>query len=70
MRWEPQTPREVSVALLFFLYQNKKKEERAMKKGNVYATNEGGIIKAPKAVKDSPKSTVIKGNDLRVGKTK
>lgn len=39
-----------------------------MKKGNVYATNEGGIIKAPKAVKDSPKSTVIKGNDLRVGK--
>ena len=39
-----------------------------MKKGNVYATNQGGIIKAPNAVKDSPKSTVTKGNGLRVGK--
>lgn len=40
-----------------------------MKKNNPYATNKGGVIKAPNAVgKDSPKSTVIKGNDLRVGK--
>lgn len=38
--------------------------------GNRYATNQGGIIKAPKPVKDAPKSTVIKGNDLRTGKTK
>jgi hypothetical protein len=56
------------VALLFFLYQNKKKEERAMKKGNVYATNEGGIIKAPKAVKDSPKSTVIRATTCALEK--
>ena len=34
-------------------------------KGNRYATNQGGPIKAPNAVKDSPKSTAIKGNDLR-----
>ena len=42
-----------------------------MKKGckNDYATNTGGMIKAPKPVtKDEPKSTVTKGNDLRVGK--
>ena len=40
-----------------------------MKKNNPYATNKGGVIKAPNTVgKDSPKSTVIKGNDLRVGK--
>ena len=38
-------------------------------KKNPYATNEAGVIKAPNKVgKDSPKSTVIKGNDLRVGK--
>ena len=35
---------------------------------NVFATNQGGIIKAPNKVKDSPKSTVVKGNDLRTGK--
>lgn len=39
-------------------------------KGNRYATNQGGVIKAPNTVKDSPKSTVIKGNDLRSGKSK
>lgn len=40
-------------------------------KGNPYATNSGGIIKAPKNVgADSPKSTVVKGNDLRVGTKK
>lgn len=37
-------------------------------KGNRYATNEGGVIKAPNTVKNSPKSTTIKGNDLRTGK--
>lgn len=37
-------------------------------KKNVYATNSAGVIKAPNAVKDQPKSTVVKGNDLRNGK--
>jgi len=39
-------------------------------KDNKFATNKGGVIKAPKPVKDSPKSTVEKGNDLRNGKGK
>ena len=39
--------------------------------GNRFATNKGGIIKAPKPVtKDEPKSTVVKGDDLRNGKKK
>ena len=37
-------------------------------KTNNFATNKGGIIKAPKVIKDQPKSTVVKGNDLRNGK--
>jgi hypothetical protein len=37
-------------------------------KDNRYATNSGGVIKAPKSVKDQPKATVVKGNDLRAGK--
>ena len=37
-------------------------------KDSKFATNAGGVIKAPKSVKaDSPKSTVKKGNDLRTG---
>lgn len=37
---------------------------------NPYATNKGGIIYSPKNVgKDSPKSTVVKGDDLRVKKS-
>lgn len=36
-------------------------------KDNRFATNQSGVIKAPKPVKDSPKSIVIKGNDLRSG---
>lgn len=37
---------------------------------NRFATNKGGIIKAPKSVgSDSPKSTVVKGNDLRSAKS-
>lgn len=35
---------------------------------NRYATNKSGVIKAPKPVKDQPKATVTKGNDLRNGK--
>lgn len=37
-------------------------------KGNRYATNKGGIIKAIHPVTDSPKATVVKGDDLRTGK--
>lgn len=37
-------------------------------KGNPYATNADGIIKAPKNVgANSPKATVVRGNDLRGG---
>lgn len=40
-------------------------------KKNPYATNKGGVIKAPHSQsKDSPKSTVTKGDDLRVGTKK
>lgn len=39
-------------------------------KGNRYATNSAGVIKAPKPVKDQPKAEVVKGNDLRNGKSK
>ncbi len=40
-------------------------------KENRFATNKGGIINAPKSTtKDSPKSTVVKGNDLRNGNGK
>lgn len=39
-------------------------------KDNKCATNKGGIIKSMKSVgADSPKSTVVKGNDLRNGKS-
>lgn len=37
-------------------------------KDNRFATNKGGVIKAPKTVADQPKSTIVKGNDLRNGK--
>lgn len=40
-----------------------------MSKGNSgYATNKGGVIKAPKPTSGEPKATVTKGDDLRVGK--
>ena len=39
-----------------------------MSKDNRYATNEGGVIKAPNAIKNPPKADVVKGNDLRGGK--
>ena len=35
-----------------------------------YATNKGGVIKAPRPVTDQPKATVVKGEDLRNGKGK
>lgn len=34
-------------------------------KNNPYATNEAGVIKAPKAKPTQPKAQSIKGNDLR-----
>lgn len=38
-------------------------------KTNGYATNKGGLIKAPNSVtKGDPKAGVKKGNDLRIGK--
>lgn len=40
---------------------------KGSKQGSRFATNEAGIIKAPKKP-SQPKSTVIKGNDLRNGK--
>ena len=36
-------------------------------KDNRFATNQGGVIKAPKPQKDQPKATVVKGSDLRQG---
>jgi hypothetical protein len=42
-----------------------------MKTGNRFATNKGGYIKAPNDTrKDSPKSDVVKGSDLRNGTKK
>lgn len=38
---------------------------------NPYATNKGEFIRAPKdPAKNSPKATVVKGNDLRVKNSK
>lgn len=46
------------------------RKERVMK-DNKFATNKGGVIKAPKATgKGDPKATVTKGNDLRNGTKK
>lgn len=54
---------------LSFLFSNTKKGGKAMSnKGNRFATNQGGVIKAPRPVTNSPKSTVEKGDDLRNGK--
>ena len=56
--------------MALFISKKQKKEEEVMK-NNPYATNKGGIINAPKNTgKDSPKSSVVKGNDLRVKKSK
>lgn len=55
--------------MALFFYKKQEKEEKAMAKcNNSYATNKSGVIKAPKPVKDQPKATVTKGNDLRNGK--
>lgn len=37
---------------------------------NPYATNQGGVIKAPKTVSNQPKASTVKGADLRSGKSK
>ena len=34
---------------------------------NRFATNKGGMIKAPNSVPNQPKATVVKGSDLRNG---
>ena len=39
-------------------------------KGNPYATNKGGVIRAPKPVKDQPKADVVKDSDMREKKKK
>ena len=40
-------------------------------KDNRFATNKGGVIKAPNpTAKGDPKATVTKGNDLRTGTKK
>jgi hypothetical protein len=52
-----------------FFCDKRKRRENAMSKENKYATNAGGIIKAPNAVgKEQPRATVVKGGDLRTGK--
>ena len=51
----------------FCLWQRK---EETKVKDSKFATNQGGVIKAQKPVKDSPKATVEKGKDLRNGKGK
>jgi hypothetical protein len=62
-------PRACGVALFIFS-QKSEKEDSQMKKDNRFATNEAGVIKAPKSVKNAPKATVVKGKDLRDGKGK
>lgn len=55
--------------LWLFVFQNTEKGGEGMSKGNSgYATNKGGVIKAPKPTSGEPKATVTKGDDLRVGK--
>mgnify|MGYP003301368189 CR=1 FL=1 len=58
--------------MALFLLKSEEGGKSGMKKqNNPYATNAGGYIKSPKnPAKDSPKATVTKGNDLRVGKKK
>lgn len=55
--------------MFFFCQIIPTKEGNEMKgnesKNNPYATNEAGVIKAPKAKPAQPKSQSIKGNDLR-----
>lgn len=55
------------MALIF--YKNTGKGGEAVST-NRFATNQGGVIKAPNKVTDQPKATVVKGNDLRNGKGK
>lgn len=41
-----------------------------MSKDGRFATNQGGVIKAPRPVTNQPKADVVKGDDLRNGKGK
>ncbi len=57
------------MALSIFKGDSRKGGNRMKKQdGNRFATNQGGVIKAPKSVKNEPHATVVKGNDLRNGK--
>jgi hypothetical protein len=60
-------PPEVSGGSCFFI--KNRKGGKAVST-NRFATNQGGVIKAPNKVTDQPKSTVVKGSDLRNGKGK
>lgn len=57
--------RENAAGMALFI---SKKGETVLKKDNKFATNQGGVIKAPRPQKDQPKATVTKGSDLRDGK--
>lgn len=68
---EPYSPIK-AIGLFFIKNQILKGGDSFMKssRDNRFATNKGGIIKAPKSVgSDSPKATVVKGSDLRNGKS-
>ena len=68
---EPYLPKAADRA--FCISKKILKEETAFMKpsrDNRFATNKGGVIRAPKSVgSDSPKATVGKGNDPRSGKS-
>lgn len=61
-----------SFLFVFCLAKLQREEVYAMKdtRDGRFATNKGGVIKAPRPVTDQPKATVVKGNDLRNGKGK
>jgi hypothetical protein len=68
MRREPHYPEYSGLCGSFLFLKTKGKEDKDMKE-NRFATNKGGVIKAPKATsKGDPKATVTKGSDLRGGK--
>lgn len=65
--------RQSRVAVIFLRYTAfslLKKGVKVLKNGNKFATNQGGVIKAPRPQKDQPKATVVKGGDLRSGTKK
>ena len=57
--------------MALFFGKKERRRETVMAKENKFATNKGGVIRAPHSVgKDSPKSKVVKGADLRNGTKK